>query len=156
MKNSANIILLCLTAILIFQSCNQKTEVAKKQKLTAGLSDNQKDTIAYKSVLRAGQQLQLGKTYSDHAEFIKFDDNGDDFYFVVRKNKDTIGLIYNQDNPQITNGSTVEIQWKIDSLRPAGDPEYLDFTEYLVSWKVIKNNNRVRDFSKLKLTMILK
>lgn len=132
------------------QSCKKRENKPIRENPIQKETELKKDSTEFKSFLRPNENLDLGKIYTDNVEFIKFDDNGDDWYFVVKKNNDTIGLIYNQDDPKIIRGTELEIQWKMDSLRPAGDPEYLDFSEYLISWKKIKSKNSERDFSKLK------
>jgi len=149
-KQIFNFILLLILFNFSLQSCKQKENETPEKNLVQTKIEKKTDSIKFKSLLKPDENLELGKIYTDKVEFIKFDDNGDDSYFFVKKNEDTIGLIYNKDKPQINSGGTLEIKWKMDSLRPAGDPEYLDFTEYLVSWKTIKNNNKGRDFSKLK------
>ena len=149
-KQIFSFILLLILINFSLQSCKQKENKTSQEHLSQTKTEIKTDSMTFKSLLKPDENLELGKLYTDQVEFIKFDDNGDDFYFFVKKNKDTIGLIYNKDNPQITRGSTLEIKWKMDSLRPAGDPEYLDFTEYLVSWKTIKTNNKQKDFLKLK------
>lgn len=150
MKKSIFLLITIFFLSFSLQSCRKKENESNKENSIQKETELKKDSTKFKSLLRSNEKLLLGKIYTDNVEFIKFDDNGDDWYFVVRKNKDTIGLIYNKDNPQITRGSTLEIKWKMDSLRPAGDPEYLDFTEYLISWKKIKSKSSERDFSKLK------
>jgi hypothetical protein len=93
----------------------------------------------FTSQLRNGEKLQLGTIYTDSVEYIKFDDNYDELLTFVKKGNDTITLISNKENSDFVRGDVVEIKWKIDSLRPAGDPKYLDFTEFLISAKRIKS-----------------
>ena len=131
------------------QSCKKKND-PNREHSTQKETETKRDTTEFKSLLRTNEMLELGKIYTDTIQFIDFNDNGDDSYFFVKKNKGTISLIYNTDDPKIIRGTDLEIQWKMDSLRPAGDPEYLDFTEYLISWKKIKSKSTERDFSKLK------
>ncbi|GGG65981.1 hypothetical protein GCM10007332_30770 [Epilithonimonas arachidiradicis] len=132
------------------QSCKKKENEPINENSIQKKSELKKDSTTFKSLLRLNEKLELGEIYTDTVKFVKFDDNGDDWYFVVKKNNDTVSLIYNTDDPKIIRGAELEIQWKMDSLRPAGDPEYLDFTEYLISWKKLKSKNSERDFSKLK------
>ena len=148
--NKSTFFLIISFLISSLQSCKKKENEQTKENSTQKEAVLKKDSTEFKSLLRPNEKLELGKVYTDTVKFVRFDDNGDDSYFFVKKNKDTISLIYNTDEPKIIRGTELEIKWKMDSLRPAGDPEYLDFTEYLVSWKTIKSNNKERDFSKLK------
>ncbi|WP_333852705.1 hypothetical protein [Epilithonimonas sp.] len=131
------------------QSCKKKND-PNKEHSTQKETEPKRDKTEFKSLLKTNEKLELGKIYTDTIQFINFNDNGDDWYFVVKKNRDTVSLIYKNNDPRIIRGTDLEIQWKMDSLRPAGDPEYLDFSEYLISWKKIKSKNKERDFSKLK------
>jgi hypothetical protein len=93
----------------------------------------------FKSTLRPNKNLELGKIYKDTVNYVDFNDvDYDDRLFSVEKNKATTILIYNTDlKTQLVEGDNIEITWKIDSLRPAGDPDYLDFKEHLVNYDVI-------------------
>lgn len=130
-------ILSILLATLLF-SCESKpkTNVLPEDAVVINPSDTlHKD---FSSRLRLNETLTLGTTYTDTVEFIGFNDQGDDFIFSVAKNKDTIGLIYNTGEVTFVRGDKIAIEWKMDSLRPAGDPEYLDHTEFLIGSKVLK------------------
>ena len=143
-----------LSLVMLFgfslQSCEKREKQTNTENPVKREPKERKDSTVFKSQLRPDEKLELGKIYTDTFQFVNFDDNGDDWYFIVKKNKDTISLIYNNDDPKIVRGTDLEIKWKMDSLRPAGDPEYLDFTEYLISWKKLKSKSSERDFSKLK------
>lgn len=131
-------LLFLMIIVLALQSCGKKTENFAKENSTHAKTNLKEAVDTFKSRLRFNENIQLGKIYTDTIQFVNFDDNGDDWLFFVKKNKDTVGLIYNKDNPEFIRGDELEIQWKMDSLRPAGDPEYLDYKEYLISAKVIK------------------
>jgi hypothetical protein len=151
MKNKITSLLLLIVFLSFsLQSCEKKEKPTNKENSVKKETEEKKDSTVLKSQLRPDEKLELGKIYTDIVQFVNFDDNGDDWRFIVKKNQDTISLIYNNDDPQIVRGTDLEIKWKMDSLRPAGDPEYLDFTEYLISWKKIKSKTQKRDFSKLK------
>lgn len=148
--NKPTFFLILFLLVFSLQSCKKKENETINENSIQKESELKKDSTTFKSVLRPNEKIELGKVYTDTVKFVRFDDNGDDSYFFVKKNKDTISLIYNTDDPKIIRGTDLEIQWKMDSLRPVGDPEYLDFTEYLISWKKIKSKSSERDFSKLK------
>ncbi|WP_155845733.1 hypothetical protein [Chryseobacterium gregarium] len=139
MKNVIALHLLFLMILLFaLQSCEKKTENLNKENSTYKKNELKKVIDTFKSPLRPNENIQLEKIFLDTVQFVNFNDNGDDRQFIVKKNKDTVRLIYNNDDPKFIRGDELEIKWKMDSLRPAGDPEYLDYSEYLISAKVIK------------------
>lgn len=102
------------------------------------------DTL--QSNIRPGEKLQLGTIYTDDLEYISFSDDYDDSYMLFKKGKDSVSLIYNEEQPAFVRGDRLRVRWKMDSLRPAGDPEFLDFVPFVVSAKVVqplqlKNHN---------------
>lgn len=125
---------------ITFHSCERKKEdTAENTVIKNPQKQLQSQKISvHESALRPNENVELGKIYTDTVQFVNFNDNGDDWLFVVKKNNDTVSLIYNHDNPEFSRGDELEIRWKMDRLRPAGDPDYLDFSEYLISSKVIK------------------
>lgn len=139
-KTLNQIFSLLLAATFVLLSCENKKEKTTENSV---IENPQKGIRSpkiptHKSALRPDETIELEKTYTDTIQFVSFNDNGDDWLFVVKKNNDTVSLIYNKDNPEFTRGDELEIKWKMDSLRPAGDPEYLDYSEYLISAKVIR------------------
>lgn len=129
--------------IFALQSCNSKTDKEKSTKTDNSSSveePTKKDSvpIKFKSPLRPNEKIEQGRIYTDKVKYVKFDDNGDNWLVVVEKNKDTISLIYNKEQSNFFRGEEIEINWKIDSIRYAGDTEFLDYAEYLVSAKRIK------------------
>ncbi len=132
-----------LFIILIFSvllSCDKKRHKSKDILNVTNSDFVKKDAIPneFKSALRPNEIVVFGKTYKDTVQFINVDDNGDDWLFIVRNTKDTISLIMNNDENFI-RGDKLEINWKIDSIRYAGDESFLDFTEYLISAKKLKS-----------------
>ena len=129
---------LSLSVIVLFFSC-KKQEQDNLEIKEIETSQNT-PTESKNSGLRNGGKIEIGVIYTDTVQFIEFNDNYDDFLFIVNKEADTIPLIYNNVEPNFMLGEQIEIKWKIDSLRPAGDPEYLTYVDYLVSAKRIKKN----------------
>lgn len=125
-----------LTTLLFSCESKPKTNVLPEDAIVINPSDTLHKDLS--SRLRLNETLTLGTTYADTVEFVGFNDQGDDFIFSVAKNKDTIGLIYNTGEVNLVRGDKIAIEWKMDSLRPAGDPEYLDHTEFLIGSKVLK------------------
>jgi len=94
------------------------------------------DTL--QSNIRPGEKLQLGTIYTDDLEYISFSDDYDDSYMLLKKGKDSVAMIYNEEQPAFVRGDNLRVRWKMDSLRPAGDPEFLDFVPFVVSAKVVQ------------------
>lgn len=145
MKNSIKLYVLFVLVSLV-QSCKeqpQKTTKKEIEKSSIIEKSIEEGTITspteFKSKLMAYENLKLNTVYTDTVNYVKFDDNFDYWLFFVKKQKDTIGLIYNKEElPKFVKGEEIEIQWKMDSLRPAGDPEFLDFKEFCLSAKRLK------------------
>lgn len=136
---TATVVIMFLFASIL-QSCNDKTEKSiQTQTLLEGETALQ-DTIPkeFKSAIRLNQKIILGETYTDTVEYINYNDEGDDLLFIVKKNKDSIYLINAIEN-DFVRGDVLEIQWRIDSIRYAGDESFLDFREYLIKAKKIKS-----------------
>ena len=138
-KEMKKIIIILSTTFFFFQSCGNGTE-----KKTTNTKKKVHTTVAtiptkFTSLLRPNEKLELGKIYTDKVKYVNFDDNGDNWLFLVKKDKDTIALIsLDIEKSEFIRGDELEIQWKMDSIRNAGDPEFLDFREFLVSAKKIK------------------
>lgn len=125
-----------LLAFIFIISCKKQ---ASKNIEVKGIKPKQTTQSYYKSNLRKNENLQLATIYTDTVSFIKFDDNYDDWLTLVKKRKDTIALISNEQQLDFAKGDVIEIKWKIDSLRPAGDPDFIEFKEFLVASKKIKS-----------------
>ena len=138
-KEMKKIIIILSTTFKINQSCEngkekKTTNTKKKVHTTVGTIPTK-----FTSLLRPNEKLELGKIYTDKVKYVNFDDNGDNWLYLVKKDKDTIALIsLDIEKSEFIRGDELEIQWKMDSIRNAGDPEFLDFREFLVSAKKIK------------------
>ncbi len=132
------IIFFFATLILILQSCEKKSEKAGEKTTSTIRPKESVISTNFKSKLRPNENIELGKIYTDTVKFIQFIDYTDDWQFLVEKNKDTIHLIYNHKDSEFSRGSELEIKWKMDSMRAAGDSDYLDYRGFLVSAKQIK------------------
>ncbi|MBV6881260.1 hypothetical protein NG800_015200 [Epilithonimonas ginsengisoli] len=139
MKNRFISLLLIMISIGFgVQSCEKKTENPTKENSTQKKTEVEKIPSKFKSKIRPNENIELGKIYTDTVKFIQFIDYTDDWQFLVKKNKDTIHLIYNHEDLQFFRGNELEIKWKMDSMRAAGDSDFLDYREFLVSAKKIK------------------
>lgn len=104
---------------------------------------NWADSTFYSNI-RPNEKLQLHTLYTDTLTYLDYDNNYDDIFILVKKDDDTSGAIICNDiyeiqsNLNLTHGNVVEIQWLIDSLRPAGAPELLWFMEYVKKITKIK------------------
>lgn len=127
-----------MIVFFVIYSCDKKAPASVVKKDIEIKNDTQKIGSLHKSLLHTKEKIELGKIYTDTVQFVSFDDNGDDFLFLVKKNKDSVVLIFNQENPNFVRGSELEIKWKIDEWRPAGDPEYMEYREFLVAAKVLQ------------------
>lgn len=150
MKKTIIISLALMASVIILHSCDKKTQHMSRSNLDQKSKDAEKIYTKFKSLLRPGEDIELGKIYTDTVYYVDFMDYTDDYQFVVKKNKDTIHLIYNQDNLKYLRGNKLEIKWKIDSIRPAGDPELLQYTEFLVSARKLKSKTSSKNFSDMK------
>lgn len=123
------------------QSCGNKTQKATSDNNSNSGDPQQRgaDSSEFTSPLRLNEKLELGKIYTDTIEFIELDDNGDDPLMRINKNKNPGSLIYDWTiEYDFVKGEEVEIQWKMDSIRYAGDTEFLQYKEFLVSAKRLK------------------
>jgi hypothetical protein len=123
-------------------ACKEKAQDSeeKEDDLQVELIDEKPVQDEYKSLLRPKEKIELGKIYTDTITYLEFNDEGDERLFLVKKNKDTINLVYTLDKiNQFIKGDEVAINWKMDSIRYAGDSEFLYFTEFLTSTKKIKS-----------------
>ena len=140
-----------LPLFLLFQSCENKTKKSTK------INSKQKNAtevntipVDFESQLRPNEKLKLGKIYTDTVKYVSFDDNGDNWLVLVKKNNDTIGLVYNTDQNNLINGDEIKIEWKMDSIRNAGDPEFIDHREFLIKTQKIKKKVTPIDYNKIK------
>lgn len=151
MKNTLRFVLLLMIFLGFgLQSCEKKTENAMKENLIQKKTEVDKIPTHFKSKLRPNENIELGKIYIDTVKFINFINYTDDWHFLVAKNKDTIHLIYNHEDMKFFRGNNLEIKWKMDSMRAAGDSDYVDYREFLVSAKKLDNNISDSNFSDFK------
>ncbi|MFD2909420.1 hypothetical protein ACFSX9_11840 [Flavobacterium ardleyense] len=131
-------LLLIFTLLFSFQSCKGKEETLLPKNAIEEVVQTPIPT-EFESKLRPNEKLKLGITYIDTVKYVAFNDDADDFYFIVEKNKDTIALLFNSDEYKYIRGEEIEIKWEIDSMRYAGDDSYLNFTEHLYKAKKLKS-----------------
>jgi len=141
--------------VLVVISCNE-VKISKEEKSSESTLKIEKtiiDTIkkseinntleiSYKSTIRPNQELILEKVYIDTVQFINFNDNYDYMLFFAQKKKEKVSLIYDliyENKFDFFQGDEIEVKWKIDSISIAGDDERLDFSEWLISAKKIKD-----------------
>lgn len=117
-------------------SCGNNT--ANSHADTADSTVVNSDTTTYSSRLRPHEKLQLGKVYTDTVIFDNVDEHGDYTWVAVRKGKDTVGLVVYEEPVPFVKGEEIELKWKVDSIRYAGDAEYLEHVEYFVAAKRLK------------------
>lgn len=130
---------LVLSVFTLFISCKkQEQDTIEVEEIETSQNS---PTKFKKSALSNAGKIEIGVIYTDTVQYVEFNDNYDDFLVIVNKGKDTIALIYNYNDPKFIKGDQLEIKWKIDSLRPAGDPELLDYVEYLISAKKVEENS---------------
>ena len=129
--------ILFFIVIFALQSCGDKsqksTEIDDSDLMDVNAIPNE-----FESALRPNQKLELGKIYTDTVKFVDYNDEGDNGLFIVEKSQDSIYLIH-METFDFVRGDELEVQWKIDSIRYAGDSDFLDFREQLVSAKKIKS-----------------
>ena len=93
------------------------------------------------SDLRRDQVLEIGKIYKDTVVFLENITDYDYFFFLVSKEKDTVGIIYYDDEIPFRKGDTIALQWKMDSINIAGEG-ILSFQEWYVSGKKIGHKTK--------------
>lgn len=82
--------------VVVFFACNTPTETAKKEE---------------------------DRIHLDNFTFLDFDQNGDEYLFIVCKAGDTLAMIYNTDEAiPYQMGDRIGLVWKDSSFSPAGDP----------------------------------
>ncbi|MEZ5009578.1 MAG: hypothetical protein R2753_15640 [Chitinophagales bacterium] len=91
-------------------------------------------SIELTSPLQPNDIIELGKTYTDTVTFLEFNNEGDEWMFMVEKDNNTIGLIDNKERKtELVKGDKIMINWTMDSIRYAGDDEFIEFTEFLIA-----------------------
>lgn len=122
--------------VIILQSCGNETQKATIASNSENPQQTSADASELTSSLRPNERLELGKIYTDTIDFVEFNDYGDEPLIFINRNKDTTSLIYDWEiGYDFVRGDELEIQWKMDSIRYAGDSEFLEYTAFLVSAK---------------------
>ncbi|TJY67050.1 hypothetical protein FAZ19_09155 [Sphingobacterium alkalisoli] len=99
-------------------------------------------------------QVSLEKIITDTVEFVDFNDDGDYFLCSVKKGRRKFSLVYDLISDRkmdFLRGDTLEIKWKRDSIRLAGDEESLDFANWLTEVRKLKDGKTAmfrRSYSK--------
>ena len=93
------------------------------------------------SKLRGDEVLEIGKIYKDTVVFLENITDYDYFFFLVSKEKDTVGIIYYDDEIPFRKGDTIALQWKMDSINIEGEG-ILSFQEWYVSGKKIGHKTK--------------
>ncbi|SIN71624.1 hypothetical protein [Chitinophaga niabensis] len=71
--------------------------------------------------------------------FLDFDQNGDEYLFVVCKAGDTLGMIYNTDEAiTYQMGDRIGLVWKDSTYTPAGDPSASVKAQYVQQHTLVK------------------
>ena len=94
------------------------------------------------SDLRRDQVLEIGKIYKDTVVFLENITDYDYFFFLVSKEKDTVGIIYYDEKIPFRKGDTIALQWKMDTVYIAGEGDILSFEEWYVSGKKIGHKTK--------------
>ena len=94
------------------------------------------------SDLRRDQVLEIGKIYKDTVVFLENITDYDYFFFLVSKEKDTVGIIYYDEEIPFRKGDTIALQWKMDTVYIAGEGDILSFEEWYVSGKKIGHKTK--------------
>lgn len=136
-----------LALLVLLSSCNQKEKTEKlprkapsKEKIVENSNDKSLNR-KFKSTLRMNQDLELHKVYTDTVQFIEYNTDFDYFFIDVKKGNNVAGINTNSDDINFNRGDVLEVKWKMDSIFIAGDGERLDFAEWLVGVKKIKDGN---------------
>lgn len=138
-----------LALLTVLFSCKENKETTSenlnkdisKDSTTVKEIDNSLN-LNLKSDLRPEEKLQLEEVYNDAVEFINFDGNGDYALFTVQKNKKVISLYTDlADAKSFKRGDLLDLAWKMDTIYEAGEGEKLEFAEWLVNVKKVKDGN---------------
>ena len=128
-----HILFLCLT----FASLISCQNLVQKQSSIENVESNnisKSETNQYKSLIRPNEKLELQKIYMDTVTYEEFNDGGDHSLIFIKTSSNEESLICDWSKTyDYVKGEKVIIQWKLDSIRYAGDPEFLDYKEFLVS-----------------------
>ncbi len=163
-------ILTLLFLTIGFFACNSNGETSKKNKETVEHDLESKEELIQKmqeainapintnqikgefnSNLRPQEAILENQLYIDTIEFLRYDDNGDYYHLLGKKNGEEVAFIYNWDwmNNQRYNfrsGDRIKIQWKMFRAVEAGDEEIVNFSERAIDAERIASSNKSTQF----------
>lgn len=160
MKNKTTLLLLFVFLLSIYviywKNTSKKTVETGINTIAKTVEDNKSTTEfpseikieknkipnIFKSALRPNEELYLGRIYTDIVTYVDFNNiDYDEVLFTVKTDDESIVLISDDKwEGAFINEQKIVINWKIDSIRPVGDPEFLEFKEFLVSATNINNS----------------
>lgn len=101
-----------------------------------GLSDAAADETEFTSPIRPGERLLPGEIFTDRFEYAGYNSDGDYYCLLVNKDGKTFWLIDGcpeETTSALNRGDSVEVSWKIDTVRIAGDGDRPEMTEWAVN-----------------------
>ena len=142
----------CKDSAVATKTTESDTQIKIKKESVTKLQLEQKTEPLRKfsSRLRPNEKLEIGEIYTDTINFLGFNTDYDDWLFAAKKNNDTIYLIYNEGlKTKLFEKDELVVNWKMDSLRYAADTEYVQYREYLVSFKKKKSAKLIDEKAKV-------
>lgn len=99
--------------------------------------------IKINSRLRPNEKIELGKVYKDTVTYLELNDDSDYWYFLAKKNKDTVYIFYHADESigELIKEDQIEVNWKMIKMENPGDPELSIVKPFLVSFNKIISAN---------------
>lgn len=91
----------------------------------------------FNSDLKPNNPILLSQEYTDTIEFSAYNDDGDYFILLGKKNGNDVSLIYNWEwyhnqKYNFEQGDMIKVKWKMDRIFIAGDGETLEFKEIAI------------------------
>jgi len=142
--------LYCIALLAMLFSCKDSKEATAeslkenvtKDTLSVNEAGDNVSNLNLTSNVRPGEKLKLEEVYDDTVEFVNFDGNGDYALFTVQKNKKLISFYTDlADAKTFKRGDLLDVAWKMDTIYEAGEGEKLEFAEWLVNAKKVKDGN---------------
>ena len=129
------LILIFLSTIFIFQSCENKKANTNQQK-----NQIQNDIIKPTSIINNKESNP--KTFKNTFEFEYYNDNGDYMWLYAKNGNDRYSFVNDNNNLRnLLRGDICEIKWKKDTIYIAGDGETPEIDDWLISIKKIQDGN---------------
>ena len=129
------LILIFLSTIFIFQSCENKKANTNQQK-----NQIQNDIIKPTSIINNKESNP--KTFKNTFEFQYYNDNGDYMWLYAKNGNDRYSFVNDNNNLRnLLRGDICEIKWKKDTIYIAGDGETPEIDDWLISIKKIQDGN---------------